>query len=65
MNTFYKLLIALLVAVLCVKAADVHTEVPAYSQTGSSGTEVEEIQRVLNFSQAKSQAITVRRLHRR
>ena len=47
MNTFYKLLIALLVAVLCVKAADVHTEVPAYSQTGSSGTEVEEIQRVL------------------
>lgn len=47
MNTFYKLLIALLVAVLCVKAADVQTEVPAYSQTGSSGTEVEEIQRVL------------------
>lgn len=47
MNTFYKLLIALLVAVLCVKAVDVHTEVPAYSQTGSSGTEVEEIQRVL------------------
>ncbi len=47
MNTFYKLLIALLVAVLCVKAVDVQTEVPAYSQTGSSGTEVEEIQRVL------------------
>ena len=47
MNTFYKLLIALLVAILCVKAVDVQTEVPAYSQTGSSGTEVEEIQRVL------------------
>ncbi len=47
MNTFYKLLIALLVAVLCVKAVDVQTEAPAYSQTGSSGTEVEEIQRVL------------------
>ncbi len=47
MNTFYKLLIALLVAVLCVKAVDVQTEIPAYSQTGSSGTEVEEIQRVL------------------
>lgn len=47
MNTFYKLLLALLVAILCVKAVDVQTEVPAYSQTGSSGTEVEEIQRVL------------------
>ncbi|MBQ8904044.1 MAG: cell wall hydrolase [Oscillospiraceae bacterium] len=47
MNTFYKLLIALLVAVLCVKAVDVQTAVPAYSQMGSSGTEVEEIQRVL------------------
>ncbi len=47
MNTFYKLLIALLVAVLCVKAVDMQIEAPAYSQTGSSGTEVEEIQRVL------------------
>lgn len=47
MNTFYKLLLALLVAVLCIKAVDVQTETPAYSQTGSSGTEVEEIQRVL------------------
>ena len=47
MNTFYKLLITLLVAVLCVKAIDVQEAVPAYSQTGSSGTEVEEIQRVL------------------
>ena len=47
MNTFYKLVIALLVAVLCIKAIDVPNTVPAYSQTGSSGTEVEEIQRVL------------------
>ena len=47
MNTFYKLVIALLVAILCIKAVDVQLEMPAYSQTGSSGTEVEEIQRVL------------------
>ena len=47
MNTFYKLVIALLVAILCIKAVDVQPEMPAYSQTGSSGTEVEEIQRVL------------------
>lgn len=47
MNTFYKLVIAFLIAVLCIKAVDVQTAVPAYSQTGSSGTEVEEIQRVL------------------
>ena len=47
MNTFYKLVIAFLIAVLCIKAIDVQTAVPAYSQTGSSGTEVEEIQRVL------------------
>ncbi|MBR4112588.1 MAG: cell wall hydrolase [Ruminiclostridium sp.] len=47
MNTFYKLVIALLIAVFCIKAVDAGTAVPAYSQTGSSGTEVEEIQRVL------------------
>lgn len=47
MNTFYKLVIALLIAVFCIKAVDAKTAVPAYSQTGSSGTEVEEIQRVL------------------
>ena len=47
MNTFYKLVIAFLIAVLFIKAVDVQTAVPAYSQTGSSGTEVEEIQRVL------------------
>ena len=47
MNTFYKLLIALLIAVLCIKAVDIPDTAPVYSQTGSSGTEVEEIQRVL------------------
>ena len=47
MNTFYKLLIALVIAVCCIRVVNVQSEAPAYSQTGSSGTEVEEIQRVL------------------
>ena len=47
MNTFYKLVIALLIAVFCIMAVDTGASAPVYSQTGSSGTEVEEIQRVL------------------
>lgn len=47
MNTFYKFLIALAVGVICVKATAAQEYVPAYSQVGSSGIEVEEIQKVL------------------
>lgn len=47
MNTFYKLTIALLIAIFCIRMVSVQENVPAYSQMGSSGTEVEEIQRVL------------------
>ena len=47
MNGFYKMLTLLIAVILCAAAAHTDTDVPAYSQTGSSGTEVEEIQRVL------------------
>lgn len=47
MNTFYKLTVCLLLGIFCIKMIDVQEYAPAYSQMGSSGTEVEEIQRVL------------------
>lgn len=47
MNIFYKLSIALLAAIICVCGIRGQADAPVYSQTGSSGTEVEEIQRVL------------------
>lgn len=47
MNTFYKLSLGLLTAIICVCGIKQQAFEPAYSQTGSSGTEVEEIQRVL------------------
>ena len=47
MNTFYKLTIALLISIFCIRMVSVQDYMPAYSQMGSSGTEVEEIQRVL------------------
>lgn len=51
MNSFVKLLLVLGIVVLCAaiaRTSEVREEtLPAYSQTGSSGTEVEEIQRVL------------------
>ncbi len=47
MNTFYKLAIAFLAGIICIKMISVQEYVPAYSQLGSSGTEVEAIQEVL------------------
>lgn len=47
MNTFYKLVLALVITVVCVTAFRSGEAVPAYSEIGSSGVEVEEIQRVL------------------
>jgi len=47
MNTFYKLAIAFIASVLCIYLIGGREYEPAYSQTGSSGLEVEEIQRVL------------------
>ncbi|MGN0579048.1 MAG: cell wall hydrolase [Ruminiclostridium sp.] len=47
MNTFYKLVLALVITVVCVTAFRGSEAVPAYSEVGSSGVEVEEIQRVL------------------
>lgn len=47
MNTFYKLAIALIAGILCICLIGEREYEPVYSQTGSSGTEVEEIQRVL------------------
>ena len=50
MNSFIKMLVVLAAIVLCVsiaKTSQPEEPLPAYSRTGSSGTEVEEIQRVL------------------
>lgn len=47
MNTFYKLGLILITAIICVTAFRSSEAVPAYSEVGSSGVEVEEIQRVL------------------
>ena len=47
MNGFYKMLALLIAVILCAAAVQTTSDIPAYSQTGSSGTEVEEIQRVL------------------
>ncbi|MGN0656375.1 MAG: cell wall hydrolase [Ruminiclostridium sp.] len=47
MNTFYKLGLILITAIICVTAFRGTEAVPAYSEIGSSGVEVEEIQRVL------------------
>ena len=50
MNSFIKMIFVLAAIVLCVaiaKTSQPEQSVPAYSRTGSSGTEVEEIQRVL------------------
>ena len=47
MNTFYKLGLILITAIICVTAFRGSEAVPAYSEVGSSGVEVEEIQRVL------------------
>lgn len=47
MNTFYKLAVSLLAIIICTVMVKDTADVPVYSQMGSSGTEVEEIQRVL------------------
>ncbi|MBO6302944.1 MAG: spore cortex-lytic enzyme [Ruminiclostridium sp.] len=50
MNSFFRMLLVLTVIVLCAAVAQTslpEEALPAYSRTGSSGTEVEEIQRVL------------------
>lgn len=50
MNSFVKMLLVLAAIVLCAavaKSSMPEESLPAYSRTGSSGTEVEEIQRVL------------------
>lgn len=47
MNSFYKMLLALLAISVIAISIQSREELPAYSQNGSSGTEVEEIQRVL------------------
>ena len=48
MNSFFKMLMVLTAVILCAAIAQTSTDnLPVYSQTGSSGTEVEEIQRVL------------------
>lgn len=47
MNSFYKMLLALLAITVIAISIQTREDLPAYSQNGSSGTEVEEIQRVL------------------
>lgn len=50
MNSFFRMLLVLTVIVLCAAVAQTslpEEALPTYSRTGSSGTEVEEIQRVL------------------
>ncbi len=48
MNSFYKMVLILAAVVMCAAIARTSADnMPVYSQTGSSGTEVEEIQRVL------------------
>ncbi len=47
MNTFYKMTLTLAAILLCIVSVGRREYAPVYSQNGSSGTEVEEIQRVL------------------
>lgn len=47
MNSFYKMILALLAITVIAISIQTREDLPAYSQNGSSGTEVEEIQRVL------------------
>ncbi len=47
MNSFYKMILTLLAITVIAISIQTKEELPAYSQNGSSGTEVEEIQRVL------------------
>lgn len=47
MNSFYKMILALLAITVIAISIQAKEDLPAYSQNGSSGTEVEEIQRVL------------------
>ncbi len=47
MNSFYKMTLTLAAVILCAISAVSREYSPVYSQNGSSGTEVEEIQRVL------------------
>lgn len=47
MNSFYKMMLALLAITVIALSIQTREDRPVYSQNGSSGTEVEEIQRVL------------------
>lgn len=47
MNTFYKLASVFLAVILCTTIMKTTASVPVYSQVGSTGIEVEEIQRIL------------------
>lgn len=47
MNSFYKMILTLLAITVIAISIQARGELPAYSQNGSSGNEVEEIQRVL------------------
>ncbi len=50
MNSFFRMMLVLAAIVLCAavaKTSQPDEALPAYSRTGSSGTEVEEVQRVL------------------
>lgn len=47
MNSFYKMMLALLAITVIAISIQTREDRPVYSQNGSSGTEVEEIQRVL------------------
>lgn len=47
MNSFYKMILTLLAITVIAISIQTREDLPAYSQNGSSGTEVEEIQRVL------------------
>ena len=47
MNTFYKLAAAFLGLITCTAIMKTTADIPVYSQNGSTGVEVEEIQRVL------------------
>lgn len=47
MNTFYKLAAAFLGIISCTAIMKTTADIPVYSQNGSTGVEVEEIQRVL------------------
>ena len=47
MNTFYKLAATFLGIISCTAIMKTTADIPVYSQNGSTGVEVEEIQRVL------------------